>query len=343
MFKALPAQNINITSPDKNRYYYKTYSMDTFNVEPGNSGKGMVWDFSQVAILDSSVLRFYSNSMDNPFSELFPNSNFVSSDEKGTKTNFLRKEPNCLIQLGSVDIEDSIVTHIAAGGQDTLMNYPLYYGKKWEFKTTKEENNTSVNANAPHAIQYIQGTFEVDGEGIIILPNNKQCNALRLHTIINFDGYAYDKNPKDYSFNKVTHRERYQWFIQELPVNDVFYINNETIDYFNPKKKRLKAYSKKSNRLNMPLDVNTSFKPNSNINLTISDNNLTYTLTNPSKININIFNTEGKVVKHIERSETENNIGTNSIPNELQELVPGMYIVALYSEYGTDIVKWIKK
>lgn len=337
-------QDFQLTMPDKIDFYYKTYTIDTLNIDAGGSGSNVIWDFSKARITDEKEdISHYGSSENNPFSALFPTANLLENSASGTHFMFLRKEKNCLLEVGSVDIEDSIVKHVLKGGSDTLLSFPIYLGKKWSYTATKSEENNTSSANGLKAYQLINAQFEVDGEGTIILPNGKQYKALRLNTTVDFDGYAYYTDPKDYKYNKKTRRQRYQWYIQEMPLQEVFFIEKTTINQYNKNQRLYYTNSKMKNIFIEYLDNHpTSFGEN-NINLRVLDNEINFNYAKQNETTIKIFSSEGKVVKQIKLSSEETQAGMNSINFNLETFPTGLYIIALISKEGNSMYKWLKK
>ncbi len=336
------AQSLQINAPDKEYYAYTVYDLDTITMNEGGSGQGVTWDFSKVALTPPVATKYFLPAKNSPFFEYFPTAQYVEKREDNKKHNFMIMGKEYLAEIGSVNLEDSIIKDYFS--IDTTFHYPLYFGKKWTIDGRNKEKNLKNKLNAT---QTFFATFEIDGEGTILLPNGISYSSLRLKVIVDFDGYAYKPNAEKYSYNKKTHREAYLWYIKDMPITEVYTIRKSSESLYNYSGRKYHEQVKKECSFHEPIEKNNNIPSNNTLQLsTIQNENniqISYTLHNNSEGEIKIYNASGVVIKRVTITSSETNIGSNTVSLPTNDIATGVYIIVLNTKKESSAIKWVKK
>lgn len=192
-------------------------------VAPGDSGKNVVWDFSQAQVVDGNTKVFYSVIDDS----------LINTTEYGTRYDF-RLRGDTLLWRGY----ENRSTFMRDSNAAIELIYPMRYGDKatkpycfhGEYSRTMA---VRINGNS---------TVLCDGEGVIYLPDGDTiADVVRVrricNTIINMmrkeDDTTRIMNVADTTMRRI--EERYTWYAQgyrypivETIINTNFYRGKET-------------------------------------------------------------------------------------------------------------------
>ena len=173
--------------------------LTTQNVEFGEKGENVTWDFSHVNMKSDFVANFADPKLDNDF-QIFPKAN-IKLEEFGNQFFFDANELESK-QVGYISKEGNVIKY---SEPFTKMKYPFSYGDTFSGKYVGEclKEGKSVGP--------INGTYSVtaDAHGTLILPGAlTYSNALRINEAQTYVQYI---DGKEY---EITH-EAYRWYVQE--------------------------------------------------------------------------------------------------------------------------------
>ncbi|KAB2870964.1 MAG: T9SS type A sorting domain-containing protein [Bacteroidales bacterium] len=285
-------------------------------VEPGNSGKSVMWDFSDLEI----AANFAGIIQDNYVSKccgLFPQGNIVL-EEFGNFFVFEASQSK-LEQFGYLSSTGS--TQIVYSKPFVKMQYPFTYGSVF---SGNFEGDYIINGNK---IGEIYGSYKVEGDanGVLKLPNGKELdNTLRVKEV---------KTTKQVVNNTTTSIEdiTYRWYVSNHRF-PVLVLIKSTYSFTDG---NTSSHTKAAFNSNV-VNINTGLTQIQNdIKLDIYPNpyqgrvNIEYNLIKNSNVNISVFDLTGKLVQVVVNG-TEN-AGTQKHHFSASELgMPaGAYIVKI--------------
>jgi hypothetical protein len=286
-------------------------------VEPGNAGNNVVWDFSNLNIIED-------------FSGLVENVVYDQNYGKLLNTNVILKEYNSQFYFKN---NDESLELYGIGSNGTLsvkytkpfvkMKYPFTYGSsyKGDFEGEYLQSNGKVT-----------GTYEVTGDayGKLILPGNKILkNVLRVKTEqifkTNFENYSYD--------SKIT---AYRWYIKDYRFPVLVILQEEYIFNGSPSKSYkvavnydIEQLSEPNSISNIKSDAKFSIFPNPATDLI----NISFNSISDTKVTIDIFNAAGEKVFNTSK-ETKEGINIINLEASKINIPKGSYIVQL--KYGDN-------
>jgi hypothetical protein len=286
-------------------------------VNPGASGKNVVWDFSKLEVHNSftgSIENYYTSKCCSKFSK-----GNVVLEEFGNFFVF-ESTPTSLEQVGYMS--GNGVTRFEYTKPFIKMRYPFTFGSTY---SGNYDGNYVVNDNV---IGKISGTFLVEGDGFgrLILPNGSVLdNVLRVKEV---------RTTKQVfsSGSALITDITYRWYVSQHRFPVLVLIRSEVKgENSEPVVSTRAAYN--SNVMNAT--TANPLNPLSNINLSVYPNPYTdkvkieFTTTERCQINLSIYDMSGKMVKEIENSTLNSGPKHYEFSAKSIGLTSGAYILKL--------------
>jgi len=213
------AQDLIINAPDLPGYYYTAYQADTLGWRGGDSGIDKIWDFSSVRLKDDGVAYYFQPVNDNPYKAYFPHANYMLYTlNPYNPVLFIYRDENMVGEIGQVSFDTDRVYFewMNNDGTDTIVQYPIYYGKKKfngpRFFQSSPKDSLRNDAKLNHM-------SKIDGEGTIITPDHKSYRVLREKNSIFQYGkvYHFINGKSEYLYSHSSSTTCYKWKCNELP------------------------------------------------------------------------------------------------------------------------------
>ncbi|MEW5845626.1 MAG: T9SS type A sorting domain-containing protein [Bacteroidota bacterium] len=289
----------------------------THYVDPGVSGKNVVWDFSRLEVQNSftgNIENYYTSKCCSKFSK-----GNVVLEEFGNFFIF-ESTPTSLEQIGYMS--GNGVTRFEYTKPFVKMQYPFTYGSSY---SGNFDGNYIVNDNV---IGSISGTFLVEGDGFgrLILPNGRGLdNVLRVKEVrttkqVFSNGSAL--------ITDIT----YRWYVSQHRFPVLVLIRSEVRgENSEPVVSTRAAYN--SNVMNAT--TATPLNGVSNVNLSVYPNpysqkvKIEFTTAERCQVNLSIYDLSGKVVKEVENSTLDAGLKRYEFSAKALGLTSGVYVLKL--------------
>lgn len=307
---------------------YKTHGLQggdihiTQKADYGKSGKAgekILWDFSD---MQCSVTKhsYIDDAFQTQGNAEYPGANIAIGEND--KQYFFEVDEFSNRYVGMMT-QNSIITF----DQPVVkMKYPFTYGDNFSGEFTGKGIYGGVVPSD------IKGKYsvEADGYGTLLLPNRVVNNALRVKSVTQLDEYA----KCTYAINRIT---KYLWYAEgyRYPVLVVFIHEKTTPDgtetsksaYYNEK---VFASRTKSETTDVEDYLNTDYAYNLFPNPFSDHLKIRYELTEPSNVDIRVFDMTGKQVEVLmDKKNMDKGFYTNQFDAAGNGLKPGTYLVKL--------------
>lgn len=259
-------------------------------VDPGVSGKNVVWDFSRLEVQNSfvgNIESYYTSKCCNKFSK-----GNVVLEEFGNFFVF-ESNPNSLEQVGFMSANG--VTRFEYTKPFVKMQYPFTFGSSY---SGNYEGNYVVNENV---VGKISGNYQVEGDGIgkLVLPNGRTLdNVLRVKEV------RTTKQVFSYGSALITDIT-YRWYVAHHRFPVLVLIRSEVKgENSEPVVSTRAAYN--SNVMNVVMESPINQFTNTNLSVypnPYSDSvKIEFNTPERCRVNLSIYDLSGKLVKEIENS-----------------------------------------
>ncbi len=285
-------------------------------IEPGTSGKNVIWDFSKLNVLNSftgSIDNFYTSKCCNKFTkgnvvlEEFGNYFvFESTEQSLEQVGFLSSNGNTIYEYNKPFVK---------------MRYPFTYG---DIYSGSYKGNYLINDNYVGKI-YGTYTVEADGIGRIILPEGKKLdNALRVKEI--------RKTKNIFTNNTISQTDiTYRWYVPQHRFPVLVLIRSEVTSGSTQEPVISTRAAYNGNVMNVTLsDLNNS---DDNLNLNIYPNpytdyvNIKFNMPESNEVNISIYDLSGRMVMELENRLLESGAKEYRFSAKANGLSAGAYIL----------------
>jgi len=286
-------------------------------VDPGVSGKNVVWDFSKLEVQNSftgSIESYYTSKCCSKFSK-----GNVVLEEFGNFFVF-ESTPTSLEQVGYMS--GNGVTRFEYTKPFVKMQYPFTFSSTY---SGNYDGNYIVNDNV---IGKISGTYLVEGDGFgrLILPNGRTLdNVLRVKEVRTTKQVF---NNGSALITDIT----YRWYVSQHRFPVLVLIRSEVKgENSEPVISTRAAYN--SNVMNATMEA--PLDQASNINLSVYPNpysqkvKIEFTTAERGQVNLSIFDMSGKMVKQIENSTLDAGLKRYEFSAKALGLTGGTYILKL--------------
>lgn len=285
-------------------------------IEPGNMGKSVVWDFSDLEVTNNFVGLIHDNFVSKCCS-LFPVGNTVL-EEFGNFFVFETSQ-NRLEQYGFLTSTGN--TQILYTKPFVKMQYPFTYGSSF---SGNFEGDYILNGQT---IGKINGSYKVDGDGkgVLRLPNGKELeNTLRVKEV---------KTTKQNINNVTTTIEdvTYRWYVSNHRFPVLVLIKST----YYPEQGNSSLHTKAAFNSNVVNTTTRIAELEVDLKLDIYPNpyqgrvNISYNLEKNSIINISVYDISGKLVQVITNGKEEAGVKTHFFSAAEQGMPAGTYIVKM--------------
>ena len=149
-------------------------SVDTTNVQPGNSGANQNWNFSSIIIANDSTVLTYVSPSSTPNGSSFPSANVAQYQQSASAYTYYQTSSSQILNLGTVTSVSTVVN----SNSQIVMQYPFTYN-------TNFTDVFQAQFTAAPATVYRRGTMNVTGDayGTITLPTGTYSNVLRVKQV----------------------------------------------------------------------------------------------------------------------------------------------------------------
>lgn len=189
----------------------RNLNCDTANINPGNSGANVNWNFSNLVITQDSSNIYFSASSSTPYGSSFPQAN-IAGNSNGTYI-YYQTSSSQILDYGLAN--SSIVAPLS--NPATWMQYPFTY-------QSTINDNFYGQFNVSLGIDYRSGTISVTGDayGNLTMPYGVINNTLRVKIIQNIKDSIVVLGFSVVNTTKVT---TYFWYKQnyKFPVITIAY------------------------------------------------------------------------------------------------------------------------
>jgi len=286
-------------------------------VDPGVSGKNVVWDFSKLEVHNSftgSIENYYTSKCCSKFSK-----GNVVLEEFGNFFVF-ESTPTSLEQIGYMS--GNGVTRFEYSKPFIKMRYPFTFGSTY---SGNYDGNYIVNDKV---IGSISGTFLVEGDGFgkLILPNGSVLdNVLRVKEVrTTIQVFS--------SGSTLITDITYRWYVSQHRFPVLVLIRSEVMGQNSEPVVSTRAAH---NRNVMNATTANPHNPLSNINLSVYPNPYTdkvkieFITTERSQVNLSIYDMSGKMVSEIENLTLDAGLKRYEFSAKALGLTGGTYILKL--------------
>ncbi len=300
-------------------------------IKPGNSGKNIIWDFSNLKCKKNKISKITEPVFTQSGYKL-PNSNIAIID--GVNNFFFNVSKNQNEYIGLITPQSVIEFDIPI----VKMVYPFRYGNKFEGNISGEglyNNKVYSDINGFY-------TVEADAYGTILLPGNISLeNALRVKST----NYIVESTCSSTKFENI----KYLWYVQNerYPIMVVM-DNKKTL----PNGKTIiskKAYYNENavNRISRARYTSISKHSDNTIMYQVFPNpydniiNIRYNLKQECKVSIDIYNISGVKIKNIISNKLQQGLQNHIINAKQVGLTSGVYYIKFIFDKHTYMTKII--
>ena len=195
---------------------------DTNGIEPGASGTGIVWDFSNLTPSDDALANVFVDPADTPHNEEFPEADLASEIAVpgiGSTYSYYSLDGDEWNLLGSMSGD---VKNDETPNPELVMVAPFNYGA-----SVSDDYQGVMASAASTSYNFGEKTLTFDATGTLLIPNAEFGDAMRVKTIAT----RTDSTAIGATISLInTTTESYSWYVSGVvgPIVTVTYTSSES-------------------------------------------------------------------------------------------------------------------
>lgn len=297
-------------------------------LDPGNGGSNQVWDFTKLEITDNFKGTIESSLTDKNYNDLLQTNVALKEFEN----QFYFKGDNNSLELYGIAVNDKLIMKFNT--PFVKMKYPFTYGNSFSGIYNGEYYSGNLTGT-------VDGTYSVqcDGYGTLLLPNNLTVkNTIRVKTDRTYKTSFSQGNSFDVEIIS------YRWYVKDIRFPVLVLIQEKVMSGTSTSFDYKAAY--RSN-LFEPTDIQPNYAETNDNTMFVFPNptndilNINFILVNEGKINLEVYNTSGKMFRSLVDSDYPSGQSSYQISFKQLDLPGGTYYLRLIQDNKVLSIKKI--
>lgn len=289
----------------------------TGNIDPGEAGSNVTWNFSETASNGSSIL-YALDPAQTPYNDSYPDANIAFNYNNEEAYSYGLTSHSEFLNLGTASIQNSIEVIIYYSDPAKLMAYPFQYNDSFNDTFSGSFSGGTLEVHQSGTITSI-----ADGWGSITTPYTTYNSVLRVKTQSTQIDSAWMNG--NFIYTATTYYTDFEWYAPDIHM-PVFSIN-------------IQESSGVSDTTGRYLTTPQSIAESGSISdMIIFPNPATdyttvlFKIDNSNTVSINVTDLSGRKVIHVNKDISS--VGTQNIKLDLRSLRAGIYFVNINVSSG---------